>query len=104
MTEENKDHWDKVLHGAKAEGLKPKSRPTDNDEAPFGFATRVVAQWIESRRDAVLAVWRRWSWTAAACSVALAAVSLFFVPPATPSADDMLIPTPELEIPDLFSA
>lgn len=93
--------WDKVLRGAKAEGLQPASRSRENESAPFGFSTRVVAQWIDSRRDAALALWRRWSWSAAACAMVLAVGSVFMVP--SHPDEDMLIPTPELEIPELLT-
>lgn len=44
------------------------------DGAPFGMATRVVAQWRQSRRDEALRRWSFWSLRAALCSVAVCAL------------------------------
>ena len=41
------------------------------DGAPFGFATRVVAQWRQARRDETLRRWSFWSLRAALCSAAV---------------------------------
>jgi hypothetical protein len=75
-----------------------------NDLADVPGASEQHEDPVESRRDAALTMWRRWSWSAAACSLTLATVSLFFIPSSTPSTGEGLIPTPELEVPDLFSS
>jgi hypothetical protein len=44
------------------------------DGVPFGMATRVVAQWRQSRRDEALRRWSFWSLRAALCSVTVCAL------------------------------
>jgi hypothetical protein len=67
--------------------------------APFGFSGRVVARWMEQRRDDWRAAWERTSLrAAAACSAVAAAVTLLAGGPATPddSGDVLLLPAPEV--------
>lgn len=44
---------------------------------PFGFATRVVAQWRAVRRDESLRRWANWSFRTALASVAACALIAF---------------------------
>lgn len=53
-----------------AAGIASETGPV-GDGAPFGFATRVVAQWRQTRRDEALRRWSFWSLRAALCSVTI---------------------------------
>jgi hypothetical protein len=70
--------------------------PTAADEsrllAPFGFATRVVAQWRAARRDESLRRWASWSLRTAMASVAACALLAFLQ---TWRAGSILLPLPE---------
>lgn len=47
--------------------------PAGGDEqAPFGFSTRVVSEWLARRREQAALMWQRWSFRAAAFSMVLA--------------------------------
>jgi hypothetical protein len=45
-----------------------------NPDPPFGFATRVVAQWRAARRDESLRRWANWSFRTALASMAACAL------------------------------
>jgi hypothetical protein len=61
--------------------------------APFGFATRVVAQWRTARRDESLRRWASWSFRTALASMAACAV-LAFVQTLRDSSVVMPLPEP----------
>jgi hypothetical protein len=75
--------------------------PPENEAAPFGFATRVVSQWVADRREQTALLWQRWSFRAAVFSVIIA---LFAVLAARPSreaggVEGAILPFPGLEVP-----
>ena len=59
--------WDRIV------SQLPPTAEEIHQHPPFGFSTRVVAQWRAVRRDESLNRWARWSFrTALASSVACA--------------------------------
>jgi hypothetical protein len=81
--------------------LPPATQEADTPP-PFGFATRVVAQWRAARRDESLRRWAKWSFRTALASTAACALltlvrahrdsSILMPLPEVPSA--ALLPTP----------
>ena len=69
--------------------------------APLGFSTRIVAQWIERRREEASWLWQRWSFRAAALSVVIALLAV--VADRTPNIprkeEGSLLPFPQLDVP-----
>lgn len=65
MKDPQSNRWESIVAGITSE-----TTPL-GDGAPFGFATRVVAQWRQARRDEVLRRWSFWSLRAALGSVAI---------------------------------
>lgn len=87
--------WDRLT------GWFRRARPSD-ESAPFGFATRVVAQYREARQNELFRIWERMSIRAAigcACFAAIFGVysiiaeqinlkqQVLFEPPSDPAAD-----------------
>ena len=74
-----------------------------NEQAPFGFATRVAAQWAaESERANIANVWKRLCWWGATASLLVCLSSAVYratLP--EPTAFDSLLEEPALEG-DLF--
>lgn len=101
------DSWARV-----AEAYR-RSRPegaAEEVDAPFGFASRVVAQVMELRRHQHLAWWTRWSMAAAGAAALVAVVIAVRSPHSDPAFDassqsagmEMLLPAvPSLELPRL---
>jgi len=90
--------WERMCERCRA---LPGEAP-ENSAAPFGFTTRMVAEWQAWRRDGArrraLAAWERMSLRAAVCGVAAAAV-VAAVPIGNPGAAEpagagMLAPPP----------
>jgi hypothetical protein len=65
MNDRESNRWEKIVAGMTSE-----TSPL-GDGAPYGFATRVVAQWRQARRDEALRRWSFWSLRAALGSVAV---------------------------------
>jgi hypothetical protein len=72
MNHDSSNHW-QVL----ASSVVHDTQPVD-ECPPFGFSTRVVAQWREIQRCETLRFWSRWSLRAAISSVAVCAVVAMF--------------------------
>lgn len=53
---EFEDRWKKGVHAAR---LAESASAQPSDEAPFGFATRVVAQWQSQPEPSMSALWQR---------------------------------------------
>jgi hypothetical protein len=62
---------------------------------PYGFATRVVAQWRSARRDETVRRWANWSFRTALASVAACALIAFLQTRRAP----ILRPLPEAPSP-----
>jgi hypothetical protein len=76
-----------------------KFRPAPEEaqpQAPFGFATRVVAQWQAARRDESLRRWASWSFRTALASMVACAVLAFVQ---TLRDSSILMPLPEVPAP-----
>lgn len=74
----------------------------EDERAPLGFSTRVVARWMEWRREQAAVLWRRWSFRAAALSVALALVAVLAGRSLRSGREDAgapILPFPGLEVP-----
>ncbi|MFN0130520.1 MAG: hypothetical protein ACKV19_27990 [Verrucomicrobiales bacterium] len=90
--------WKGLVASARAAGRLGES---DSEvAAPYGFTTRVVAQWREIReQEKRLAVWQRLSWRAALASLALSGL-VAVSQQSTWSGDDRpLLEPPAFEIP-----
>lgn len=73
-----------------------------DDEAPFGFSTRVVTLWRQAREEERrLALWQRLSWRAALASLALCAVVTFAQRGASADSGQLLLPPPAISLPGL---
>ena len=55
---------------------------TRSDEAPFGFATRVVSHWQDLQRSERFRFWGAWSFRAALAAAVLCAVCAIWQPAA----------------------
>ncbi len=96
---DNTDPWVSLVTASR-QAADPADAQTTNDDAPFGFATRVVAQWRDRRRNEQLAVWQRWSLRAAACSVALLVIAVASgIREQSTETASLLLPIPSLELP-----
>jgi hypothetical protein len=94
---ENTHHWDKLAAALRTNGTSDRR----SEEMPFGFATRVVAQYTGFSPHSRLTLWERLSLRGATLAfVAAVAVSLWPQPRAATSAP---IPVPSLELPTLAS-
>ncbi len=91
---ETKD-WDSVSAAAKF----VMERDAGDEEAPFGFSTRVVSQWLAARREQAMILWQRWSVRAAVCSVVLAAVVVFASRRDSVADDALLFSVPTFDVP-----
>ncbi len=66
--------WTRVASHARTARTARTARPEPDAAAPFGFATRLAAQWAAVREsERRLALWQRLSWRAALASLALGA-------------------------------
>lgn len=72
--------------------LPPDERQTDS-QLPFGFSTRVVAQWRAARRDESLRRWVKWSFRTALASMAACALLTLVQ---THRDSSILMPLPEV--------
>ena len=70
--------------------------PENNPDPPFGFATRVVAQWRAARRDESMRRWASWSFRTALASMAACALLAFIQ---TKREGPILMPLPEAPTP-----
>jgi anti-sigma-K factor RskA len=91
--------WNRLTAARKA---RPAQAEAGNETAPFGFATRVVALWRETREaDRQLALWQRVSWRAAIASLALCGLVALAQRAGTSS--DTLLEPPALDLPTFAS-
>lgn len=72
MKHRDSKRWESIVAGITSE-----TAPL-GDGAPYGFATKVIAQWRQAQRDEALRRWSFWSLRAALCSVAICAVVMVF--------------------------
>ena len=85
--------WNRLTAARKA-----RRSQAGNESAPFGFATRVVALWRETREaDRRLALWQRVSWRAAIASLALC--GLVALAQRTGTSHSLLLEPPSLDLP-----
>lgn len=88
-----KDHTPKKWESIVA-GIVSETTPV-GDGAPYGFATRLVAQWRQARRDEALRRWSFWSLRAAMCSVVVCGFVVFLA--ARENDSSILIQPPSAE-------
>ena len=86
--------WEKVAAATRADRA---ARGNADEQAPFGFSTRIVAAWQEIRRNERAALWAKWSLRAAFCSMAIAALVVALQRPERN--DTALLPLPAYELP-----
>lgn len=71
-----------------------------SDEAPFGFATRIVSCWQDLQRSERFRFWGAWSFRAALAAVVLCAVSAIWQPTAEAAPEPWAdLPTLALPLP-----
>jgi hypothetical protein len=75
--------------------------PNLSNEAPFGFATRVVAQWQKNPEPSLMALWQRLSLRVLG-AMALIFISLAAYGALTASGDNSLEPPVENAVADSF--
>lgn len=92
--------WQRLVNSARVTGRFGGSEL--DEAAPYGFATRVVAQWREIReQEKRLAIWQRLSWRAALASVALSGLVVVSQRGTWSGDDRPLLEPPAFEIPGL---
>ncbi|HYR59332.1 MAG TPA: hypothetical protein VEO95_11900 [Chthoniobacteraceae bacterium] len=69
--------------------------------APFGFATRVVAQWQDAPAQSLAAVWQRLAWRVLG-GVAAALAAMIAIDAAFSAPDDPLTPEVGNTVSELF--
>lgn len=84
--------WDRIV----AARHRSSGTATEEEVAPPGFSTRIVAHWAELRQNEQVRLWSRWSWRAA-LGGALAALLVTFFSPAPTQA--VPLPAPVIELP-----
>jgi hypothetical protein len=89
MNDRESNRWESLVAG-----ITRETTPL-GDGAPYGFATRVVAQWRQARRDEALRRWSFWSLRAALGSVA--ACGLLLVLSSRQNDAPILLPPPPAE-------
>lgn len=91
--------WQRLIAAAR---VTRGAGPSRDDTSPFGFSTRVVAQWRrvqeEERR---LVLWQRLSWRAALASLTLCALVVVAQRGARPAPDRLLLEPPSITFPGL---
>lgn len=78
--------WDRIV------SQLPPAAEEIHQHPPFGFATRVVAQWRAARRDEALNRWASWSFRTALASSVACALLVFLQ---TGREKSILLPLPE---------
>jgi hypothetical protein len=89
MKDHESNRWETIVAGITSE-----TAPLGGG-APYGFATRVVAQWRQARRDEALRRWSFWSLRAALGSVAVC--GLLAVLSSRENNSQILVPPPSAE-------
>ena len=78
--------WERIVS-------QPHPAPEEiHQEAPFGFAARVVTRWRADRRDESLRRWASWSFRTAMASLAACALLAFLQ---SRQDSSILLPLPE---------
>jgi hypothetical protein len=75
--------------------------PRDEPQAPFGFATRVVARWQAAPAPSLIAVWQRLAWRVLG-GVAMALAAMLAIDVAFSPQDDPLTPDVADTVSELF--
>lgn len=87
--------WSRLTAAARA---AREAQPVEEETAPYGFATQVIARWQEMRAaEQRLALWQRVSWRVAFAS--LAAYGVLALSPVGKSASRGLLEPPPLPWP-----
>lgn len=91
--------WPHLTAAARAARTAAAAR---EEEAPYGFSTRVVSRWRQAQEaDRRLALWQRLSWRAAFASLALCAVVAVSQRSRPGAAEGVLLEPPALSFPTL---